>query len=596
MSLARPWWLAGLALLLPLVLIHLRRPTFVTREVGSVLVWDRFMRPADAPRHRFRRPRHPLLLALQCLVLAALVVAVAGPRLDAAVVHPRTVFVVDESLWMRVHGRSAAAARAVQRVAAEDGNARVALVVTGEPPTVAYVGSRTGLASTLAHRHAGRRADDLAVAVGVASGLADGRGGRIVVVRAPEDPLPRVSAPAGSVADVVVGTPADDQGLFDASADCGIGPEGVCEVLALVRNGSNHGRIDGYSARTGSGASLRGQVAVPARSSRPLVLTAPPASTVTLQLTGGDALPTDDRAVVAVPGAADVPAAAVVTLVGDPTDARPLARALASVPGVTLKLRTPASYRAADATSSALVVVDGALTPGVLPPSPAVLLIHPSRLPWGAVTGTIALPSVTGEADGSELLDGLDLTSLSIDRGAAETIASPSWLAPVVWTAGGPLLAAGDDGRRRVALLTFDLSRSNLAQLPALPILLRNVVRWAEGWADVDDAGALRVDAVPGATQADVAGARLALHDAAAGVTDLAPGPIAVEASGGGASQVRTLVSGSSSPSADGVPIDLGAALTEPVRGDARSLVPWLLALAIVAMLGEWALWRRVRR
>jgi hypothetical protein len=267
------------------------------------------------------------------------------------------------------------------------------------------------------------------------------------------------------------------------------------------------------------------------------------------------------------------------------------------VPGVTLTLRTQASYRASEARRSDLVVLDDWVPPGGLPPAPAVLLVHPASLPGGAVTGSIPLPLVTGEDSGSQLMDDVDLGSLSIDRDAAETVTLPQALAPVAWADGGTLLAAGDDGRQRVAVLTFDVSRSNLAQLPALPILLRNVVRWASDWATVGDTGTLRVDAVPDATQLSVGGERITLHSRAVGLADVQLGRIEIAAIGAGAAHTRTLVSGVDLPSQIGVaPLDLNPALSESLLRRGRSLDGWLLALALVAMVGEWAVWRRLRR
>ena len=79
MSFARPWWLVALALLLPLILLHLRRPALTVREVADLAIWDRLAGPAESGDWRLRRPRHPVLLALQALALSALVLALAGP-------------------------------------------------------------------------------------------------------------------------------------------------------------------------------------------------------------------------------------------------------------------------------------------------------------------------------------------------------------------------------------------------------------------------------------------------------------------------------------------------------------------------------------
>ena len=284
-----------------------------------------------------------------------------------------------------------------------------------------------------------------------------------------------------------------------------------------------------------------------------------------LHLTSPDELAADDSAWVAVPGRAGAPAASTVTLVGDPRTALPLARAFASVPGVTLRLRTPATYRRRDALASMLVVLAGFVPRDGLPPAPAVALIAPPRLPAGSIDGAIASPTVSGQAIGSELLTGVDLASLSVDRGAAELLTLPPWLDPVLWTPSGPLLAAGDDGSRRLAVLAFDPARSSLTQLPALPILARNIVRWAAGWTALAD-GSLIVDAVPGTTTATVATASgsssVELRGRPAGRTGLAPGVDTVSVSGPGVEHRQTLdgslaLPPSAAAAAEGGPIDL---------------------------------------
>ena len=222
-----------------------------------------------------------------------------------------------------------------------------------------------------------------------------------------------------------------------------------------------------------------------------------------LQLAGRDALALDDTAWFDVPSAAGTPAAMTVTLVGDPATAKPLAQALAAAPGVTLNLRTPATYRRRDALASDLVVLAGWLPAGGLPPAPAVVLVAPPRLPGGAVTGALAAPAVSSTAEGDALVAGVDLRSLSIDRGAARRLVLPRWLGAVISSPGGALLAAGDNGRQRVAVLAFDPARSNLTQLPAFPILARNLERWAAGWTSLGDRGSLSDQLAPGCDARD---------------------------------------------------------------------------------------------
>src|SRR5688500_1139817 len=80
-SFLAPLWLAGLlALLLPIALHLLGRGRPPRVELGSVGLLT-----AGAVRvPRRARLQRPLLLALRCLLLAALAVALAGPRLRAS--------------------------------------------------------------------------------------------------------------------------------------------------------------------------------------------------------------------------------------------------------------------------------------------------------------------------------------------------------------------------------------------------------------------------------------------------------------------------------------------------------------------------------
>jgi hypothetical protein len=602
-SLARPWWLVALALLLPLILLHLRRPVPALREVASLAIWERLAGAAETADWRLRRPRHPVLLGLQALALGALVLAAAGPEWRDAGPPPTTVYVVDGSLWMHVGTRLADARADVRRLAAAEPQADVVLVSAAGTPSVAYSGRQSGLAGALSRLGAGEGAGDLASGIVLGAGLLGGHDGRMVVLRAPEDGLPEIAAAPGQVTVQVVGSPTADQGVFARGSRCGIGPAGACEIVATARNEGSGRRIHRYAASVDGKRVLTLRVAVPAHGTATLPLTARPGVAVRLQLTGRDELALDDVAWFSVPSTADIPAAMTVTHVGNPATARPLAQALAAASGVTLILRTPATYRRRDAVASDLVVLDGWIPSDGLPPAPAVALVAPPRLPGGDVTGTLAAPVVSSAATGHDLVAGVDLSSLSVDRGAARRLELPSWLIPVISSPGGALLAAGDNGRQRVAVLAFEPRDSNLTQLPAFPILARNLERWAVGWTSGGDDGSLAIDSLPGATRATVtadAGASrsVALMGRAAGITGLAPGAYTVVARGPGVAHRRTLtvalpVQARARP-ADG-PIDLTAWARSAAPRDASSLSPYLIALALIASGGEWGYWRRMR-
>ena len=56
-----------------------------------------------------------------------------------------------------------------------------------------------------------------------------------------------------------------------------------------------------------------------------------------------------------------------------------------------------------------------------------------------------------------------------------------SWLKPIASDGNDPLIWAGDDGRRRIVMIGFDLARSDLPLKVEFPILLANSMSWLAG-------------------------------------------------------------------------------------------------------------------
>ncbi len=368
--------LAGLALLAPLVILHLRQRAGRAREVPSLLLWHEFELDALGRGRRVAPPPLPLLLALQAVALILLVLALAEPILSGAAPVPATVIVLDDSFWMTAPGAAAAARREVDRVLRSvPASSTVRIVLADGAPSVVYHGSPARAAVTVSRWRANNAPADLSLGLAVASGLLRGPRDRIVLVRAPQDRPPAVSAGPGELRTLVAGSPEPDLGIFDPLARCGIGAPAACEVVATVVNtGSTPAAAHVVAAVSGDPSSSQ-VIEVGAGASAHIQFPAPAGKQMRLALSGSDdALSVDDTAWVTVPGDDDIPRSATVTVVGTPAQARSLAQAFAAVPGVTLKLRTPADYRAGVARSSDLVVLDGRLPHGGLPPAPAVLL------------------------------------------------------------------------------------------------------------------------------------------------------------------------------------------------------------------------------
>ena len=597
MTLASPWALAVLVVLAPLVALHLRDRGRAVREVPSLLVWDE-LEVGPPPRERgLRLPALPLALALQAAAVILLAVALAAPHGTASRAAPGRVVVLDDSLWMSAPGRLADAERAARAVAAAaPRRAPVAIVLADGAPATLYRGAAAGVAAALARVAPSAAPADLAGALEVAAGLLGGPHDRITVIRAPQDAMPATIATRGELREVAVGTGVAGQalGVFGASARCGIGSAGVCEIEATLRNGGDRVAADAYTAQVPGRAPLTERVRLAGGASALIVLTAQPGEAVTLRLAAHAGLPGDDAAAVLVPGVDDVPPAGVVTLVGTRVRSLALAQALAAVPGTTLRLRTPATYRAADARSSDLVVLDGWLPRGSLPPAPAVALVNPPRLPGGAVGPALQDAAVSGSDGSSPLLRGVDLASLAVDPGAARRLTLPGWIVRVAWSPGGPLLAAGDDGRQRVAVLAFEPRLSNLPQLPAFPLLAADLVRWAAGWAPgAAVAGQpFLADATPGARTATLERggavvAREQLSGAPVALVAPAPGLYTVTETGPGVRREEALaVSAAPATGAAAAPVDLRAPRTGP-RGSpppSFELAFLVAALALVVL------------
>jgi Ca-activated chloride channel family protein len=593
-TLLSAWALAGLLLTVPLVLAHLRRRRPPLREVDSLLPWRELGHAAAPARRRFAAPVLPLLLALQLAALVVLVLSLARPAGGAEQPRASHVFVLDDSIWMQARDGNAsrvqAAAAAVRsRLRELPRGERVSLVLATATPQVIYSGAAAGAGGALRALPAGEGAANLAAALRLAVGLGTRRGEQILLLRAPEDAPVAVSGSGAQFSQLVVGERFADQGLTGATARCGLPGAATCEVFAQVQNSGSATAADDVSALLDGAVAARQAVTVPAEGSAPVAFHAPAGARIELELAGHDALAADDRAFAVVPAST----ATTVTVVGSPSDARPLAAALASVPGVRLRLRTPSDYRAAEASESDLLVLDGWVPAGELPDAPALLLVDPPRLPGGQVLGGLSDSRVSGSEPSSPLLAGVDLLSLSIDAGAGRRMRLPGWMQSALWSPEGPLLAAGEHGGRRVAMLSFDPSLSDLPQLEAFPALIANLVAFGQEWAPAKaTAGqALLYDSAPGTASLTVSSAaggvqRLDSSAGAHALTLAAQGFATISARGRWGTRTRTLPVNVELPSATGrgrVPLALPAGEAGP-RAESW---PWLLAGALALLLAE---------
>jgi Aerotolerance regulator N-terminal len=537
-TLLSAWALAGLLLIAPLVLAHLRRRRPPPQEVPSLLIWQELQKLSTTGERRLRIPRLPLLLALQVLALTLLVLGLARPAGGAPVGTEATrVLVLDDSLWMTPPGRLSTAERQLLGAAMSTPSPKqVAVLVSGSTPYLLYRGAPTGVAAALARVRPTTAPNHLEGALRLAGALL-GRGGRIALSRAPEDALPPLLESAGKIQDQTASPTRGLQAILSPTARCPINGTGQCEVLASIRNTALRAAVDEYLIESPGTTPIKRSVGVPADGQAEVVLQASAGSRVSIRLLGPDTLSSASSVSVNLPSGSGLPSPTSVTLVGSPADALPVARALKAVAGVKLRLRTPSDYRPSDARQSAIVVLDGSLPAEGLPQAAGLLLIDPPRLPGGHVGPAMRETDLSGTDASSPLLAGVDLSSLIVDSGGARVMTPPVSLRWVAWSPEGPLLAYGLYEGHRLALLSFDPAMSDLPQLSAFPLLIANLLH-----------------SLAGATQ---------------------PSPATLEGQ----------------PS----PVDLHTPAGSTVGGPQRNLAPWLLLAALLVMALEAAYATRQR-
>jgi hypothetical protein len=152
-----------------------------------------------------------------------------------------------------------------------------------------------------------------------------------------------------------------------------------------------------------------------------------------------------------------------------------LEKVLTLLPNVDLYRIASQRYLAVEADRFDIIVFDGYLPP-LLPSGNLLVVNPPDRGPY-QTAGAVSRPSVTSWDREDPILSFVDLQDLKITRASKLTV--PKGAKTLISASDGtPLMVAGQDGDRRVAILPFDLQQSNLWTMPAFPILMSNLVNY----------------------------------------------------------------------------------------------------------------------
>jgi hypothetical protein len=432
--------------------------------VSSLRLWEKLPQ-IERPRARLRRPPLSLLLLLQALLLLAGAAALMQPTVSAPAGQHLIVLLDASGSMQAVDGPSSrfeqAREEAHKLVSGMGPQDRATLLRVGQNTTTACSQcERSEVERALGSLQPGAGRANFEAALGIVAGLArrspEGSVTTQVISDGGFESLDAATLPP-SLTFTQIGNEVDNRAITVLSARR---PPDGSPGYAVYARVENLGRSDSpvqIAAYNDTVPLPVRRLDLPAGGHADLVWQVP-AGTVkfSMSLTPGDALAADDRAMLFL----------------EP-DGRHKVRISASQPelyervvaGVSA-LQAITSTDGAD-VDSAISILEGALAPQ-LPPG-NLLLIDPSG---GFLPSSEEMQSARPVAVSDHpLLAGVDLRALVVQR--AHKVEPPSWLEPVVTSAQGPLVLAGEREGQRVAVLTFDPRNSNITKLAAFPLLMK---------------------------------------------------------------------------------------------------------------------------
>lgn len=606
MSLLAPLGLLALLTLPVIVILHMLRERRRRVIVPSLLLWQ-LLSQSHATRQR-RRLSITLLLLLHLLVAALLALALAHPQWDLIGFgrQRHLALVIDTSISMAAPAPGTGGSRLdAARVRAQSllgaaGGGSATLIAAG--PQAQVLDSDTSnsvrLVSALARLQPTGVGSDVAGALTLAEASLQGRPNPQIIVLT-DAALPALASELATRGTTVplrwetIGGDLDNRAIVTFAARPASGA-GLVQVYARVVN------YGGGALRTvvrlyGDGTLLDARPATLQPDGEvELAWTVPRGiGFLRAELDGNDPLPADDRAELSLA----MYRLARVLLVSEQPAA--LERALRAVPGLELTVVAPAEYRG---NAADLTVFDGFLPAAW--PSGGVLAIHPPRDATLLAAGPPA--PVSGEAAitpaGAALFEGISLGA--VEFGPATPVTPPAEAVTLLSRAGQPLIFRWRVPGSAIAVWAFDLSQGNLTSRLAFPLLVARTARdlippAAPGSALAGATLSLPVD--PRATIVEVTAPDGTTTPLTIGPEGYAP--VTFDQPGrytlvelAGAQRLYTAYVGVNAGAAfesdlrpRPVPEPVAAPLARRERDKAvQPLWPWLVALALIVILGEW--------
>lgn len=478
--------LAGLfgALSIPIILLYMLRLRRVEMQVSSNFLWRDLVRDreANAP---WQRLRFSWLLLLQLLILVALVLALMRPFIEVETISAgRIVLLLDASASMNATDVENTRFEAAQNAALDvvetlGGGDEITLIRVADVPEVLLAGSsnRAELRRAIQDAEASQSSADWTAALTLAA--AGGQGARdldVVIVTDGGLPggLPDIP---GNIRLVTVGQSPENVAISALATRTRSGQ--APQLFAQVTNYGSQDTAVIFDIRLDGELFDAQRYDVPAGQRIDIITNNLPDSFDSL--TAGLSEP----AAVNVPDylALDNQAYTVqsesgagrVLLITERNIF--LNQIFNSLSGVQLTTATPAQGLPAETFD--LTVLDGWLPPQ-LPQGDLFIINPPSSTPLFTLTGTaedINLARVTRTEAGHPVTNYLDFSQVNI-RAFQQLDGFGAWGNTLIQAEGGPLLIAGEENGRQIAILSFALQDSDLPLQLAWPILVANLTQW----------------------------------------------------------------------------------------------------------------------
>jgi Ca-activated chloride channel homolog len=485
----------ALAVLLPVIiamyLLKLRR---TEQTVSSVYLWQRMVRDveANAPWQRLRRN---LLMILQLIFLAVLIFVLAQPFIWAEGVSGQAaIFIIDNSASMgaidAVPNRLEAAKNQARQLA--DGlpdDARVTVIAAGESPQVLASATldRRQIHQAIERIQLTNGDGNLANALGLASAIASRQPDTdIIILSDGRTELPSRMALNGRLRYYPIGLSGNNQAISLLSLESSMaGSEAT--AFAQVTNFAEEDVLRRLELFADGRLVNAFDLQIPAGGIQAVIADDLPSETslIEARLTGEDALPVDDRAWAV---RREVEPASVILVTGGNLF---LQTALSLLPGLEVTTVAPEQYEAGSGQSGAnlssegehlnLIIFDAYVPFSEIHPPGNLLFIAPYQsTPFFTVTGKLDNPSPRIVDTTDSIAEHISLAQVNILDTAR--IQLPAWGRTVIAgdtsTSSTPLLFLGQIEDRRVAVIAFDLRRSDLPLQVAFPLLMANLTGW----------------------------------------------------------------------------------------------------------------------